>query len=133
MCRSGLVPKWPEGMDRASCIFDNVDADKSGEIDPDELMMHLLGLGQEPETVSALFAALDTNGDGSISREEFVTGFDKLRISDRDAALWARGKRILGAIRMQRLARSSVSVASEYKQLLSVRGSPRTTPARSTF
>ena len=50
-----------------------------------------------------------------------------------DAALWARGKGNLGAIRMQRLARSSVSVASEYKQLLSVRGSPRTTPARSTF
>ena len=120
-------------MDRASSIFDNIDADKSGEIDPDELMMHLLGLGQEPETVSALFAALDTNGDGSISREEFVTGFDKLRISDEDAALWARGKKILGAIRMQRLARSSVSVASEYKQLLSVRDSPRTTPARSTF
>ena len=104
-------------MDRANSIFDAIDADKSGEIDPAELMMHLLGLGQEPDTVSAVFAVLDTNGDGSISREEFVAGFDKLRISDEDAALCAREKR---------LARSSVSIASEYKQLLSVRGSLRT-------
>ncbi len=46
-------------------------------------------------------------------------------------ALRARGNTILAAIRMQRLARSSV--ASEYKQLLSVRDSPRTPPALSTF
>ena len=64
--------------DRASSIFDVIDADKSGEIEPAELVMHLLGLGQDHESVSELFAALDTDGDGRISREEFIAGFDKL-------------------------------------------------------
>ena len=49
-------------MDRANAIFDQIDADKSGEIDPKELMMALLGLGQEHETVSDLFRVLDTDG-----------------------------------------------------------------------
>ena len=65
-------------VDRANAIFDCIDADKSGEISPAELMMHLLGLGQEHESVSALFKELDTNGDGKISREEFIAGFDKV-------------------------------------------------------
>eukprot|EP00964_Phaeocystis_antarctica_P097990 scaffold64067_cov64-Phaeocystis_antarctica.AAC.1 len=60
--------------DRANAIFDCIDADKSNEIDSTELMMHLLGLGQEHESVSELFKALDTDGDGSISREEFTAG-----------------------------------------------------------
>ena len=42
-------------MDRANAIFDQIDADKSGEIDPKELMMALLGSGQEHETVSDLW------------------------------------------------------------------------------
>ena len=63
-------------MDRANAIFDQIDADKSGEIDPKELMMALLGAGQEHETVSDLFRVLDTDGNGSISREKFLAGFD---------------------------------------------------------
>ena len=59
-------------------MFNCIDADKSGEIDSTELMLHLLGLGQEHESVSALFKELDTDGDGSISREEFIAGFDKV-------------------------------------------------------
>ena len=59
-------------------MFGCIDADKSGEIDSTELMMHLLGLGQEHESVSELFKALDTDGDGKISREEFIAGFDKV-------------------------------------------------------
>ena len=59
-------------------MFDAIDADQSGEISPTELMMHLLGLGQEHESVSELFKALDTDGDGKISREEFIAGSDKL-------------------------------------------------------
>ena len=43
------------GQDRANAIFDQIDADKSGEIDPKELMMALLGSGQEHETVSDLW------------------------------------------------------------------------------
>jgi Ca2+-binding EF-hand superfamily protein len=65
-------------LDRVNSIFDAIDADKSGEIDPTELMLHLLGVGQEHESVSALFKVLDKDGNGSISREEFIAGFDKL-------------------------------------------------------
>ena len=59
-------------MDRANAIFDQIDAEKSGQIDSKELIMALLGLGQEHETVSDLFRVLDTDGNGSISREEFI-------------------------------------------------------------
>ena len=63
--------------ERLNRIFDCIDADRSGEITPEELMLHLLGVGQEHESVSQLFKAMDTDGNGSISREEFLAGFDK--------------------------------------------------------
>ena len=74
-------------MERANAIFDQIDADKSGEIDPKELMMALLGAGQEHETVSDLFRVLDTDGNGSISREEFIAGFDLYQKYDKLAEL----------------------------------------------
>ena len=42
-------------MERANAIFDQIDSDKSGQIDSKELMMALLGSGQEHETVSDLW------------------------------------------------------------------------------
>ena len=73
-------------MDRANAMFDSIDTDKSGTIEPAELIMHFLSLGQEHDTVSRMFTVLDTNKDGSISREEFVDGFDKLQALDKLAA-----------------------------------------------
>ena len=67
-------------------MFDSIDTDKSGTIEPAELIMHFLSLGQEHDTVSRMFTVLDTNKDGSISREEFVDGFDKLQALDKLAA-----------------------------------------------
>ena len=64
-------------MDRANSIFDQIDKDKSGGIDKDELLFHLLELGQEYETISDMFARLDADNDGSISRQEFVDGFER--------------------------------------------------------
>ena len=77
-------------MDRANAIFDRIDADRSGEIDSKELMMALLGLGQEHETVSDLFRVLDTDGNGSISREEFIAGFDLYQKEEARLAAHAR-------------------------------------------
>ena len=38
----------------------------------------MLGTQMEHETVSALFRKMDTDGNGSISRAEFLAGFDRL-------------------------------------------------------
>ena len=65
------------GHERLNSIFDCIDADKSGEISPEELIVHLLSTGTEHEYVSAMFKAMDTDGNGSISREEFIAGFDR--------------------------------------------------------
>ena len=64
-------------MDRANNIFDQIDTDQSGGIDKGEITIHLLALGQEQETVMEMFALLDADNDGLISREEFVNGFQK--------------------------------------------------------
>ena len=55
-----------------------MDADKSGEVTPLEFIDHMLGTQMEHETVSALFRKMDTDGNGSISRAEFLAGFDRL-------------------------------------------------------
>ena len=91
-------------MDRANAIFDQIDADKSGEIDPKELMMALLGLGQEHETVSDLFRVLDTDGNGSISREEFLAGFD---LYQKEEARLAAEARVAKLARLARLAKEA--------------------------
>ena len=65
-------------LDRINSIFDAIDTNKSGDIDPSELILHLLALGQDHESISALFKAMDTDGNGSISRAEFVAGFEKM-------------------------------------------------------
>ena len=64
-------------MDRANNIFDQIDTDQSGGLDKGEITIHLLALGQEQETVMEMFALLDADNDGLISREEFVNGFQK--------------------------------------------------------
>ena len=61
--------------------FAEIDTNQNGTIGHTELLQHLLGKGQEPETISELFAALDTNKDGQITREEFAAGFENYRSS----------------------------------------------------
>ena len=60
----------------ANAIFQQIDTDRSGSIEDHELLTHLLQAGQDDESISALFRALDTNEDGCISRAEWIQGFE---------------------------------------------------------
>lgn len=51
-------------------LFNRIDADGSGGISSQELALHLLGTGMNPDAVSGVFASLDVNGDGNITRSE---------------------------------------------------------------
>jgi Ca2+-binding EF-hand superfamily protein len=66
-------------------IFDYFDKDGSGEIDSDELKDCLKCLGENvvDEEVNDMIAAMDINGDGTISYTEFLNEMSK-RYSKRD-------------------------------------------------
>jgi hypothetical protein len=55
-------------------LFGLIDTDRDGRISPDELTVHCLSTGMDPEDVTALFSRLDINNDGFISVEEFAAG-----------------------------------------------------------
>lgn len=61
----------------SDAIFDRIDRDGNGVIESSELLLHLLVAGQDAESISELFAALDADADGVISREEWSAGFER--------------------------------------------------------
>ena len=48
----------------AARLFRKIDTNRSGTIDADELLNHLLKAGVEADEISRTFAAIDTDGDG---------------------------------------------------------------------
>jgi len=58
-------------------MFSTIDANKSGTIEDHELLKYLIQSGFDEQSIGKLFAALDTNADGHISREEWATGYPK--------------------------------------------------------
>ena len=64
-----------EADTEAERIFNIIDADKSGEIDASELLTHLLAAGIDADEISRTFAAIDTDGDGAITRDEWRAGY----------------------------------------------------------
>ena len=54
--------------------FEAIDADKSGEIDAEEMFPYLLELGYGKEEAQTIIDEADTNQDGSIDFEEFIEG-----------------------------------------------------------
>ena len=68
------------------------DDDGNGVLDFKEVMAGCLGAGMEPDEVSELFAAMDVNGDGQISLEEWVNGAAAYRVkAAHDAAMYKPG------------------------------------------
>ena len=69
-------PNWFERM-----IFRMIDADGSGEIYEDEFkrLLELLGVPTTDENVKQLLAALDTDGNGVIDMDEFITFFSQIQ------------------------------------------------------
>ena len=63
------------GVD-ADSLFAKADANGDGFIDSNELLLYLLGSGAEPDLVSDLFAQIDTNKDGKISKDEWRAAYD---------------------------------------------------------
>ena len=53
--------------------FDVMDANKDGNVTPDELRQLLTGLGEEvtDDIINEMIKVADTNGDGKVDFEEF--------------------------------------------------------------
>lgn len=63
-------------------VFDLIDADKSGEISLQEYIDIMTSFGVAEGIPEWAFARLDMNGDGVLSREEFVTLVEQFHLSE---------------------------------------------------
>eukprot|EP00322_Chrysochromulina_rotalis_P020688 CAMPEP_0115854856 /NCGR_PEP_ID=MMETSP0287-20121206/14242_1 /TAXON_ID=412157 /ORGANISM="Chrysochromulina rotalis, Strain UIO044" /LENGTH=178 /DNA_ID=CAMNT_0003308991 /DNA_START=19 /DNA_END=555 /DNA_ORIENTATION=+ len=70
-----VAPRTPKEFLVADCVFDQIDTDKSGTIEPSELMHYLLARGELPSNVHTLLQRLDANNDGCIDRNEWRKGW----------------------------------------------------------
>eukprot|EP00586_Coscinodiscus_wailesii_P017769 CAMPEP_0172505870 /NCGR_PEP_ID=MMETSP1066-20121228/189513_1 /TAXON_ID=671091 /ORGANISM="Coscinodiscus wailesii, Strain CCMP2513" /LENGTH=277 /DNA_ID=CAMNT_0013282627 /DNA_START=68 /DNA_END=901 /DNA_ORIENTATION=- len=65
-------------LKEVDAIFDSIDTDNDGIISSDELRSHLMDtMGYSIESAGYLFAALDRDINGNISRTEMMTAFSK--------------------------------------------------------
>lgn len=60
----------------AAELFEQIDADKSGTIELEELQVALVERGLGYVTIAEIFRSFDTNGDGVISRKEWASGLE---------------------------------------------------------
>jgi Ca2+-binding EF-hand superfamily protein len=64
----------------ADALFTAIDTDKSNTIEDYELLLHMLELGADQSSIDSLFKAIDVNGDGHISRDEWRQGFHHVAV-----------------------------------------------------
>lgn len=65
-----------------TALFRALDADSSGQLDMNELVTMGAAYEMEPEDVRDLFGKLDTDGDGTVSLEEFQAAVRDFYMSD---------------------------------------------------
>jgi len=61
----------------AQLVFNLADTDNNGKLSSDELTAHLTDLGTPAHDIENLLFTLDTNGDTYVSKQEFVSGYNK--------------------------------------------------------
>jgi Kef-type K+ transport system membrane component KefB/Ca2+-binding EF-hand superfamily protein/voltage-gated potassium channel Kch len=61
-------------VEQAASLFDNIDTDRSGSIELDELRTALLKLNFSFASIAEVFAKFDSNNDGVIDRDEWRAG-----------------------------------------------------------
>jgi Ca2+-binding EF-hand superfamily protein len=73
---SVLESSMEVGTKKNEVFFDLIDTDHSGEISPEEYRKYLTIYSGEdqPERAYKAFESLDTDGNGSITRDEFIEG-----------------------------------------------------------
>ena len=75
-------------MSDADRLFVKIDTNKSDTIDANELLKHLLEAGVDTDEISRTFAAIDTDGDGAITREEWTAGYARYLATDETCLLY---------------------------------------------
>ena len=84
-----------------SKTFDLFDNDGGGDISTGELadLMESLGSPQDADQLSVMISVLDSNGDGDISKEEFIQWYsDQVRGGEREGRGGERGGRVKRAV-----------------------------------
>merc|ERR1719162_1451550 len=61
----------------AQLLFKICDTDSDGRLDANELNNHLSDMGVPSHDIDGLFYNLDANGDGQVTKQEFILGYNK--------------------------------------------------------
>jgi len=74
--KAGIVTETPT-MPELIAAFDKMDKDGDGQLDHEEIKEGLKAMGASDETVDEMIKSADTDGDGKISKDEFLVALSK--------------------------------------------------------
>ena len=134
-------------MGEALEIFNDIDTDGSGTLSLEELSCRLSDEGFEDEEITDLFVLLDVDGDGCISQDEFVKGFqayqdlmdDEPIVCVQEQSNVIRGvmnPHVVGRVQAASEAAAEGEAAAEEEQVAeeeAAEEAPASEPANSTF